>query len=788
MLQYLIKFSISLAVLFVFYRVVLRPLTFYQCNRFYLLCYSLLSFVIPFIDITLWVPGSNNHPLINIIPAISNYNMGANIQAAAQLSLLQRLTITDWLLIVFCSGAVVMLVRLSLQYLSLRSIRRKAILLDTDAGVQLYETSSMVSPFSFGNAIYFNRQLHTQDELQRIIQHEFVHVKQKHIIDLLTGELLCVVNWFNPFAWFIRYSIRQNLEFIADNNVVANGLDKKEYQYLLLKVVGVPQYSIANNFNFSNLKKRIAMMNKMKSAQLHLTKFLFVLPLLAVMLLAFRNKINYESTATDKKIRIAGMVVDVITLQPIANAAVFCKEKKVTALTDEKGYYFLQLPYENKPLQFTLQVTKDGYGSYKSTENWGNFYHEQVRTRYSNSVELFGLGKGLKDGNGFSSLAGNTIAKEDLDYAFVLSKLNKFKEGMNGSKTNWNDTVPAPPPVITNETMVYNHAVTQINKKGYIITIADNNGECVVLVKDKTQKIIKAITLTDWNKNKKENETAYGQILPPPPPPAPPVAVEPGELAEPTEAAEMPGAPVKPVSSKLPTGVKGIIMHRADNSKAGTNINTVTVTLKNGNVEVYNLNDPQEKAGYIEKYGELPETEKPAKIEKPVPSASPVQIRAVNSVVQPLYIVDGVEKPDIVNANSVQADKIKSVRILKDKMATDRYGDKGKNGVVEINTVVPVTIVDSVVQPSVYDIKNFDPVKLESVKSIKDKATADKFRELLIIVDGKELPAGSGMDGIDPAGIKSLNVLKDSAAYLKYGDKGKKGAIEIETKKAVPHL
>ncbi|MEP6726115.1 MAG: hypothetical protein ABJC98_09885, partial [Bacteroidota bacterium] len=124
LLQYLIKFSISLAVLFIFYRVVLRPLTFYQCNRFYLLCYSLLSFVIPFIDITPWVSGNSNTQFVNLIPVISNYIIVADAQPA-ELSLLQRITITDWLLIVFCLGAIAMLVRIILQYFSLRSIRHK---------------------------------------------------------------------------------------------------------------------------------------------------------------------------------------------------------------------------------------------------------------------------------------------------------------------------------------------------------------------------------------------------------------------------------------------------------------------------------------------------------------------------------------------------------------------------------------------------------------------------------------------------------------------------------------
>src|SRR5258706_503603 len=155
--------------------------------------------------------------------------------------------------------------------------------------VKLYQVSQSIIPFSFGNSIFINQQLHSDDDLQEIVRHEFVHVRQGHTLDIIWAELLCVINWYNPFVWLIRKAIRQNLEFIADNKVLQTGLDKKQYQYLLLKVTGNNHFSIASQFNFSSLKKRIAMMNKMKSAKMHLLKFLFILPVAVVMLVAFRN-------------------------------------------------------------------------------------------------------------------------------------------------------------------------------------------------------------------------------------------------------------------------------------------------------------------------------------------------------------------------------------------------------------------------------------------------------------------------------------------------------------------
>ncbi|RYZ95055.1 MAG: hypothetical protein EOP47_26590, partial [Sphingobacteriaceae bacterium] len=185
-------------------------------------------------------------------------------------------------------GSLFLLARLAMQFVSLKKIKNKAVII-SDTDTTIYHIDDEMAPFSFGNSIYINKNLHTEKELEEIILHEYVHVRQRHTTDILLAEVLCIFNWYNPFAWLIRHSIRQNLEYIADDNVVRSGMDKKSYQYHLLKVVGIPQYTIANQFNFSSLKKRIIMMNSVKSAKVNVLRFLFILPLLSVMLLAFRD-------------------------------------------------------------------------------------------------------------------------------------------------------------------------------------------------------------------------------------------------------------------------------------------------------------------------------------------------------------------------------------------------------------------------------------------------------------------------------------------------------------------
>ncbi len=336
--QYLLKLSINLTVLYLFYFFVLRRLTFYSYNRWYLLGYSILSFFIAAINIAPLVtqssPGTftwiQNFPTVSFsqVPAVTNH-----LETVA--------AHTSWPLwnyaaIIFITGIVFLLGRLFIQFISFRKVKQKATLIPAN-GIKLYQVNAPIIPFSFGSNIYLNSHLHAPQELEKIIQHEIVHVKQKHTIDIICSEIICYLNWYNPFAWLIRKAIRQNLEYIADNQVIETGMNKKEYQYLLLKVMGNQNFSIATPFNFSSLKKRIAMMNKLKTSRVHALKFLFLLPLMATVLLAFRSEIGHTKNALP--FTYGGMVIDNLTGNPIANVNVVEKNSGVTVITDNNGFF-----------------------------------------------------------------------------------------------------------------------------------------------------------------------------------------------------------------------------------------------------------------------------------------------------------------------------------------------------------------------------------------------------------------------------------------------------------------
>jgi hypothetical protein len=293
LIPYLVKLFVSLTIVLLFYQLVLRKLTFYNANRWYLVVFTALSFLVPFINVTTFVNGNPSADgLMQFIPAVQTYSVELEDATHCPIPLWSTSwNKWDWLLFSFAIGTGILFIRFLVRCFSFLRLRRMATLLP-GSGLNIYHVDAAIIPFSFGNSIFINSNQHTETELREIIRHEFIHVKQNHTIDILWAELMCMLNWYNPAAWLLRSSIRQNLEFIADNKVLENGVDRKQYQYLLLKVIGNDQFSIAQKFNFSSLKKRIAMMNKTRSGRIHLLRFLLVLPVLAVILVSFRDQIT----------------------------------------------------------------------------------------------------------------------------------------------------------------------------------------------------------------------------------------------------------------------------------------------------------------------------------------------------------------------------------------------------------------------------------------------------------------------------------------------------------------
>jgi hypothetical protein len=292
----LLKINIALLLFAAAYYFVLRRLTFYSLNRSFLIFGIIFSSIYPFIDLTELFYQQKKIPV-----AVTKWIPAINPQVTDDIY-------WKWMIGIFCLGATVMAMRLTRQFVSLYLLHKRSVK-DLINNTEVRIVNEQLSPFSFWKNIYINPALHKADELEHIIAHENIHVGQLHTADIVLAEISVVFYWFNPGVWLMKRAIKENLEFITDEKVLKTGTDKKSYQYSLLDVGQLkPASTIANSFNLSDLKKRIRMMNARRSSKLTLGRYVFILPTLIFISLAF--------TIAKKEIAKAEVVTESVQSAP----------------------------------------------------------------------------------------------------------------------------------------------------------------------------------------------------------------------------------------------------------------------------------------------------------------------------------------------------------------------------------------------------------------------------------------------------------------------------------------
>ncbi|RFS13505.1 M56 family metallopeptidase [Emticicia sp. C21] len=293
----LLKFSLTISAIWGFYKLILEKLTFFVPNRFFFLSGISIAFFIALGRFE-WVATfvSNQFSMADLDPYIPS------IQATNQQvfnPITQLLAFSPILLSVYCLGVMVLSMHLFIQYLSYRKLKRGAYTTEM-YGQKVYVVQKDILPFSFGQSIFISESAAGNPEIGKILLHESIHIQQHHSIDVLLVELVRIINWINPFAWLLKKSIHQNLEFLTDDLIINKGIDRKTYQYLLLHFSGNKPFSLVTNFNFYSLKTRISKMNQTKSNQLQYSRFLLVIPVVLVLLFAF-SCMNEQTTNVTPK-------------------------------------------------------------------------------------------------------------------------------------------------------------------------------------------------------------------------------------------------------------------------------------------------------------------------------------------------------------------------------------------------------------------------------------------------------------------------------------------------------
>ena len=284
---YILKSSVCLVLFYLFFRLLLSKETFHRFNRMALLGVLFFSLLIPCIEVTT----RHQVEVQQAVLSIEQLLLMAELEATpANVGAVQETPAISWVqivLLVYLAGILFLVCRNIYSLICLFRLIHSGKHEKLEKGVTLVVHNQEIAPFSWMKYIVISRK-DLEENGREILIHEMAHIHHRHSVDLLVADICIFFQWFNPGAWLLKQELQNVHEYEADETVINEGVNAKEYQLLLIKkAVGTRLYSMANSFNHSKLKKRITMMLKEKSNPWARLKYLYVLPLAAIAVTAF---------------------------------------------------------------------------------------------------------------------------------------------------------------------------------------------------------------------------------------------------------------------------------------------------------------------------------------------------------------------------------------------------------------------------------------------------------------------------------------------------------------------
>ena len=448
---YILKSSVCLAIFYLFYRLLLARETFHRFNRFSLLGILLLSCLLPLVEVSVKQETEVHQTMLTLeqllmmADAVNATEAGARTETATVTWIQVALLVYLAGIVFFAFRNVYSLVRLLMLLKSGKKEDIGSYLPGRKERVTLIVHNCDIAPFSWMGYIVISRK-DLEENGREILIHELAHIHNRHSWDLLVADVCIFFQWFNPASWLLKQELQNIHEFEADETVIKEGVDAKQYQLLLIKkAVGTRLYSMANSFNHSSLKKRITMMLKKKSNPWARLKYLYVLPLAAIAVAAFaRPEISSELDEISavkvndltaimkteevkspekhpaKEIKVQGQVLEKSTNAPVVGASVIIKGTTSGTITDLDGNFVISMPvgatlsvsYINMKTK-ELTITEKLIGKIKSLK----VYLEGEITTKTQEVVVVGYG-------------GGEEASDEVPVFQVVEEMPEFPGGM----------------------------------------------------------------------------------------------------------------------------------------------------------------------------------------------------------------------------------------------------------------------------------------------------------------------------------------------------------------------
>jgi len=297
---YLIQVSACTGIFYLFYYLVLRRLTFFTINRWYLLSTLFISFFIPAITVSEKVIPQNYR-----VSPVSFSNISEVYVSNAATMGTRAVNMDnpfDWLSLLpalyFSIAGILAVYFLITMLILLMQVHRSKF--SKEGKIKLLKGDKRYKNGSFFNYIFINEEELSPSELEQIIAHELIHMKQRHSIDKVISRLSQIALWFNPFVYAYYNAIDANHEYEVDQEVAQNS-DKEVYAQLILRLVASGDGPLYHHFSKFPLSRRIALLFKKPTRNMKKIIYASVIPLLIICVFACANRKSELYSNNDPK-------------------------------------------------------------------------------------------------------------------------------------------------------------------------------------------------------------------------------------------------------------------------------------------------------------------------------------------------------------------------------------------------------------------------------------------------------------------------------------------------------
>jgi hypothetical protein len=522
---------------------------------------------------------------------------------------------------------------------------------------EFVETKNEDAPFSFFKNLFWREDISMEDETGRqILRHELTHIEQLHTYDKLLIAMLSALFWMNPFFWIIRRELEVIHEFIADEKAIDEA-DASALATMLLQTHYQPSIlSTGQSFFYSSIKRRIIMLSSSKKVSYSYARRLLILPVAMgiLVLLSFTIK---ESLSDHPNSQIDEAAIEASKLDTIP-----------AKYRDPK----------TGQIKGSFQIDIDGdMASFKDIKSKKELFKVPLNELAGPANKKVSIeGSPLYTEKKIVFISGDSMP---LGTTFIgTSDAIRLRAGTDGSKV---------PRIIINGREISPADLDKIDPSS-IKTIDIRGAEKGVAV---SESKLSGMTWTEATSGdgkkivtmKVDSVFFDGKAK---------VAVPSQGNVSNIQISVDTSDVVTVTGYKKNSNVSATIVRTSDDKvveKAKTDPNepiTVTGYKKNSNVSTITIRTSDDKV--VEEAKKDPQTLTVTTTDKDGKKTITFVQKHEEKTTLPkdvLYVIDGKEM-ESGSMKDVDPNTIKSINVLKGENAVKKYGDKGKNGVIEITT------------------------------------------------------------------------------------------------------